>query len=393
MKATWIVAVLAGAVLLGGSRASAEVQYTITDLGTPGEERSWPYDLNNAGQVLGLVWPAGAGGLGSELFLWDPVAGMRELAPLLGQGADASGINDSGQLVYSAPDSGGYGAYLWDLAGQPEYLGAFFPWAVNNAGQVVGRALGPGTRTVVWDRAAGLRDVGVLPGGTWAEARVINGAGQVAGSANTGIPATGHPKQHSLRTVNVQHHAFLWDPGSGMRDLGTLGGDFAWATGMNDSGQVVGLSYTGNGAEYRAFLWDASGGMVDLGILPGHEDSEAHAINGAGQVVGLSGVYNGDQGGFIWDSVNGMRAIEDLLPDGLGWTYFEPVDINDAGQILGRRVIVTWGYDDSGTYRQFQNERVILLTPIPEPATCCLLVCGIVALTYRRAKPHIEKHM
>ena len=35
-------------------------------------------------------------------------------------------------------------------------------------------------------------------------------------------------------------HAFLWSSGSGMVDLGTLGGG-SFATGINDSGEVVGF--------------------------------------------------------------------------------------------------------------------------------------------------------
>src|SRR5687767_3227617 len=50
-------------------------------------------------------------------------------------------------------------------------------------------------------------------------------------------------------------------------DLGTLGGSFSEARGINPRGQVVGLSTTAGG-QTRAFLWDR-GTMTDLGTLGG----------------------------------------------------------------------------------------------------------------------------
>src|SRR5690242_12965143 len=53
-----------------------------------------------------------------------------------------------------------------------------------------------------------------------------------------------------------------------VQDLGTLGGSFSLAGGMNEEGSVVGFStVAGNGAVH-AFLW-RSGEMTDLGTLGG----------------------------------------------------------------------------------------------------------------------------
>ena len=71
-----------------------------------------------------------------------------------------------------------------------------------------------------------------------------------------------------------------------MTDLGTLGGDYSIAYGINDMGQVVGESTTDNG-QTHAFITGPDGvGMTDLGTLGG-DYSLAFGINDAGQVVGV----------------------------------------------------------------------------------------------------------
>ena len=59
-----------------------------------------------------------------------------------------------------------------------------------------------------------------------------------------------------------------------MKDLGTLGGSVSIAMHINDLGQIVGRSATaedGDGARgLRAFLWAGGSGMKDLGSLGGY---------------------------------------------------------------------------------------------------------------------------
>ncbi len=162
-------------------------------------------------------------------------------------------------------------------------------------------------------------------------------------------------------------------------DLGTLGGDYSYATGINDSGQVAGIAKTASG-QYRAFLYD-SGTMTNLGSL-GTDRSLAFGINDSGQVVGYVANTTSpyQQRAFLYDSGN-MTDLNDLLPPGSGWDHLEHArDINNNGQIVGE------GWIDG-------QEHAFLLTPVPEPSTLTLLIAallgglGIAMRRYRWRKP------
>src|SRR2546426_6939759 len=70
-------------------------------------------------------------------------------------------------------------------------------------------------------------------------------------------------------------------------DLGTLGGTFARATHVSDSGIVAGFSALPGDAATHAFVWTHGRGMVDLGTLGGTL-SFPTAVNNKGTVVGYS---------------------------------------------------------------------------------------------------------
>src|SRR5512136_2757834 len=87
--------------------------------------------------------------------------------------------------------------------------------------------------------------------------------------------------------------------GATITDLGTLGGAWSEANGINDGGQIVGASDTPSG-EMHAYLW-VNGIMTDLGTLGGGV-SYAYTINNAGQIVGKSSTANGDTHAFLWQN-------------------------------------------------------------------------------------------
>ncbi len=85
-----------------------------------------------------------------------------------------------------------------------------------------------------------------------------------------------------------------------MSELGTLGGSYSAAFGINDRGKVVGYAYTSNESRH-AFVW-RDGTMIDLNnLIPansGWELTDARDINNNGQIVG-HGEFNGQTRDFL----------------------------------------------------------------------------------------------
>ena len=158
-----------------------------------------------------------------------------------------------------------------------------------------------------------IKDLGTL-GGTYSFAYGINNSGQVAGFSTTIADGT--------------YHAFIWDAVNGMQDLGTLGGSWSVALGINDIGKVVGGTSVADGTGH-AFIWDVVNGMQDMGTLGGSW-SYAAGINNSEQIVGGATMADGKYHAFIWDVVNGMQDIGTL-----GGSESQAIGINDSGQVVG----------------------------------------------------------
>lgn len=126
--------------------------------------------------------------------------------------------------------------------------------------------------------------------------------------------------------------------GSGtLIDLGTLGGTITTPLGINDLGEVVGLSYLAGDLVQRPFLW-ANGTMQQLDPLPGHVTGHAYAINNGHQAVGLSAPPGSfwlfDSRAVLWENGN-VIDLNTPAMEAAGLRLAAALDINDAGQIVG----------------------------------------------------------
>jgi probable HAF family extracellular repeat protein len=206
-----------------------------------------------------------------------------------------------------------------------------------------------------------MQDLGTL-GGSYSYAWGINDNGQVAGTS---------------RLPNSLKHAFRWQSGVGMLDLGTLpGGDYSDSGGINLGGQVTGGgTLTIGGSDLHACLWRSGFGMQDLGTLGGSE-SFGRGINSKGQVIGESTIGNGNTHAFVWDAIGGMQDLNALIAPNSGWVLQGATAINNEGQIVGA------GTNPLGAQDAF------LLTPLPEPSTIALMAAAAVPLSLALRRHH-----
>ena len=329
----------------------APARYTLRDLGPVGASAAIRFAINDRGQV--------AGARDERAMLWDN--GRETPIGAIGRyhyGA-ALAINNSGTVAATYYNYDNYPhTLLWQSGEKSAALPAKYrfnePHGVNDLGWIAG-----GVRTGGHDAQGGLMTqaflcangetqlLGTL-GGDYSVAYGVNDSGQVVGKADlarTYLERTAHGFTRPT-------HAFLWRNGA-IQDLGTLGGDNSLACAINRRGQAVGYSSTDDGSVH-ACLWD-SGQTVDLGALPGHDNSEARAVNDQGVAVGQSG-SNADEApprAVLWTSGR-IVDLNTMVEGSPQWTLQCADGVNNAGQIVGKGLL-------GGVTHAF------VLTPAPSP--------------------------
>jgi probable HAF family extracellular repeat protein len=361
------------------------------------------------------AFQAGSGGVLTDL---GALPGGGSSAPIwITANGLIAGVSENGQTDPLYP--GGFPvnhAVLWqqgtilDLGTLPEGGYQSEANAVNSAGQVVGAALntvpdaysmavgnfwyfgvpyGYQQRAFLWDKRRGMQDLGTLPGGTDAQALLINEPGQVVGFSYTastqsgacfplatssfiwekgkgmtdlgGFGGTcteatalnnqGQVVGESYRTGDQSAPAFLWENGSIHELGGSLGGDFTGAFAINELGQAAGFGYLSGNSTFHATLWKNLKQVIDLGVVGGDPCSYAAAINAKTQIVGASiSDCDEDFRAFLWED-GSIFDLNSLIPPASAVYLQLTYAINDSGEIAGT------GVDASG------NEHAFLLIP------------------------------
>jgi probable HAF family extracellular repeat protein len=299
------------------------------DIGTPGLAglNSAAYGVNELGQTVGTAQTSvpnsedfcGFSALGLPTsntaclpFLWQ-FGAMTKLPTLGGANGVANSINNRGVVA----------GYAETTAKDP-----------NPACPVSQFA------PVVWENGA-IHQLQTHPGDPDGVAAMINDKGQVVGASGT--CQAFDPNNGYL----VLKHALLWENGA-VTDLGNLGGTGGpagnHACAINNRGQVVGHAVLADDITFHAFLWTRASGMRDLGTLPGDFASISLGINDGGEMVGLSldAKFNPravlwEKGQMAWENSQ-ITDLNTLIPANSGLYLLTAVSINSSGQITGLAV-------------------------------------------------------
>jgi mannan endo-1,4-beta-mannosidase len=186
-----------------------------------------------------------------------------------------------------------------------------FIYSASDNGYAVGQTDDEGGHAFTWTESGGPV---VLPnfGGTFSQARDVNESGQVVG--------------YSYTTGDNEEQPFSWTAAGGIINLtGTRGQALA----VNESGQVAGWAVGATGAAY-AFRWTEAGGVTSLGTLGGGS-SLGSDINEAGHVVGSSVTSAGEQHAFLWTDADSMIDLG-TLP---GHTSSVAMRLNAHDRVVG----------------------------------------------------------
>ena len=233
------------------------------------------YAVNDAGHAVGLK---GFNNTPTERAILVTGNTVHDLAPLVGAGSLATGI--------------------------------------NNAGRVCGSG-GSSPKAFVYDSASNtvLAHIDPVAGGAKTYAVAINGLGQVVGTCDN-------------------NHGFFYD--GTVKDLGLAG----FVEDVNEAGKICGSVGKPWPQAFSPGTWDgtaASPTFTEIPVPPGFLGGHASGINNTGDIVGTCWTpqtYDINPSAYI-HSLGVSTDLNSLIPANSGWHLEFAEAINDKGQIAG----------------------------------------------------------
>ena len=353
------------ATLLAALPGAAQPQYTITDL----TEAAAPLGvlqcearaINEAGQIVGFELIDAFHG---RAIAWEADGSARILGLLPDDNSSfGAGMTTSGEPLgvselvtvemvgHQIRITTVQKAVVWDFA-EPVALSTLvtsgpdiqmlFAQGSNALGHIIGGGR-IGAAAPFEPKGWLLRDGELVDLGELQRPRAINDAGVIAGY-----------------TAGSQSKAYIWNAGvlTNLHDHPSIGGVKSEAWDINSRGQVVGQAQFDISHPEQAALWEDGVPTDLLQPLFGRPQSNAMAINEAGDIIGYVNdldVLSDQTRAFLLTAAGVYYDLIDLVPEARaqGWDQLIiPFDMNERGQIVG------------GGMRHGELGHGFLLTPI-----------------------------
>lgn len=322
LKLTVCLSAFTSVVFIGNAKAEFG-QYTVTDLGTTGGNYSMPYDINEAGEVVGISRVAGSNV--PHAFFW------RKGQPMMDLGVGhAMGLNDQHAIVGTIAN-GNIGVWDTESAVFPlpakdsgiksadlvsEVSDSRLSSKINQAGEIIAQAnSGPYKGwSVRWANG------NVTPLGKF---NFCEGGRFSAAVNNRGVFA--------FTDDNNGSSGKLWSRGQismlPLQYMDTL----RYPVAMNDLGEIVTIS-----VDYGSFYFSQiSGELRTLPLTPRDINNGGYIVGGGGYGdISFKKPYAGSAE--IYSIQDDEYAdLNTLIPEGSGWSLGTATAINNAGQIAG----------------------------------------------------------
>lgn len=278
--------------------------YRSIELGSLGGASATPFDVNDAGAVVGTSAVAGNGE--GRPFIWTGDAGMRSLGEFSGT---AMAVSQRGTVVGVArlqPSVASGHAFVWTAATGAMDLGVLRPAAgdysvassINNQDELVGTDGSGSLQAFVGSAERGLTPI---PAAGESQAFAINDRGDVAAS------------ESQSGTLPIQ--PFVWRADGQRANIPVPAGLNAAKPGdINNSGDVAGdYSLLAAPNDVRGFVWSSHGGFASFSFGD-NASTVPVAINDRGEVVGnFAQLATGRFGVFLWTKAGGLVDLTDRL--------------------------------------------------------------------------------